>query len=73
VRTRTRGCVWLNNDPGFGESVKKLIKLQLWFKNMYLSKRLKKLIPQLIPLYYHPDAKGGYFEKKAMLEFFDSI
>jgi hypothetical protein len=67
------GCVWLKNDPDFNKSMIKLIKLQQWFKSMYLSKRLNRLIPQLIPLYYHPDAKGGYFDKLKILNYFQEL
>ena len=47
--------------------------LQNWIKRMLQRKKLIKLIPQLIPLYYHPDAKGGYFDKKRLFEFIESI
>jgi hypothetical protein len=66
---QTSGCIWLSNDPDFNESMKKLIRLQKWFKRLYLGKKLRKLIPQLIPLYYHPDAKGGYFDKLEIIKF----
>src|SRR5947199_266313 len=52
-------CKWLKTDIYFNESITKLKIIQSWFKKILLSKRLMKLIPQLIPLYYHPDAKGG--------------
>jgi hypothetical protein len=70
---QTNGCIWLEDDPDFNQSIKKLIILQKWFKKMYLSNRLKKLIPQLIPLYYHPDAKGGYFDKLKILQCFQEF
>jgi hypothetical protein len=70
---RTDGCVWLSNDPQFDESVKKLIKLQRWFKSMHLSRRLEKLIPLIVPIYYHPDAKGGYFDKQQILQYFEQL
>jgi hypothetical protein len=38
-----------------------------------MRKRLSILIPQLIPLYYHPEAKGGYLHKKEMQEFINSL
>jgi uncharacterized paraquat-inducible protein A len=66
---QTNDCIWLSNHPDFNESIKKLIKLQKWFKRLYLGKKLRKLIPQLIPLYYHPDAKGGYFDKLEIVKF----
>ena len=27
----------------------------------------------IMPLYYHPDSKGGYFHKKEMLNFLQNI
>ncbi len=42
-------------------------------KKIIISKRLIKLIPHLIPLYYHPDAKGGFFHKKTILKFIEKI
>ncbi len=43
-------------------------------KKMLIINKLKKIIPfgllrrpQIIPLYYHPEAKGGYLHKKKML------
>lgn len=54
---------WKNNSS----NRKKLITLQRWFKNMLMSRKIIKIIPLLMPLYYHPDSKGGYFHKKEML------
>ena len=47
--------------------------LQKWFKKILFSKRLTKLISQLIPLYYHPEAKGGYIHKRDMLIYIETI
>src|SRR5205823_28890 len=67
-------CKWLNiNNPGFDHNIKKLKRLQKWFKDIILAKRLKKITLQLIPLYYHPLAKGGYLHKRNMLYFVESI
>ena len=52
------GCKWIKKNPGFNQSIIKLKLLQSWFKKLLLSKRLKRLIPKLIPIYYHPEAKG---------------
>jgi hypothetical protein len=68
------GCKWLNiNNPCFEENVKKLIKIQRWARKILLSLRLTNLIPKLMPIYYHPDSKGGYFHKKQMLSFIQGI
>lgn len=55
------------------DQIEKLVKLQKWYRRMMLSRRLTKLIPCLMPIYYHPQAKGGYFEKKYLLDFVDSL
>src|SRR5205823_4143083 len=61
------GCNWLDNNyynPEFHHNIKKLKRLQVWFKSILLGKRLKKIIFEIIPLYYHPLAKGGYLHKR---------
>jgi hypothetical protein len=45
------------------------MKLQIVCKKKLLGRRLEKLIPELMPIYYHPLAKGGYMHKKEMLKF----
>jgi hypothetical protein len=67
------GCVWLSSDPNFEQSMKKLIFLQQWFRRMGLSLRLKKLIPLIVPLYYHPAARGGYLDKLEILKCFQDF
>jgi hypothetical protein len=71
VRYHITGCVWLSIEPNFKRSLEKLIYLQRWVKKRRLRIKLKNLIPRIIPIYYHPDAKGGYFDKKNMLQFFE--
>ncbi len=68
------GCKWIKKGNIYYEdNIRKLIKLQKWYKKILLSNRLNKLIPQLIPLYYNPHAKGGYLHKKKMLQFIENI
>ena len=68
------GCKWLNiGNPEFDPNIEKLKRLQKWFKSIILGKRLKNITLQLIPLYYHPLAKGGYLHKRDMLRFFENI
>ncbi len=67
-------CLWLNiKNKEFETNIKMLKILQQWIKKIILSKRLSELIPLLIPLYYDPEAKGGYFHKKNMLKFIINI
>ena len=68
------GCVWLNrSNLKFDENITKLKILQNWMKRIIMSKRLNRLIPQLMPLYYCPEAKGGYLHKREMQGFIDSL
>lgn len=67
------GCDWLKCSHGFDQKIEKLVVLQKWFKKIYLSKRIIKLIKQLVPIYYHPKAKGGYFHKKSIEDFLTKI
>jgi hypothetical protein len=62
-------CVWLSEHINFQDNVEKLIKIQKWMKRVILRKRLLSLIP----LYYHPLAKGGYFHKQDMEKFINSL
>ena len=68
------GCKWLHiNNFEFDDNIKKLKRLQIWFRGILLGTRLKKIILHIIPLYYHPLAKGGYLHKRNMLYFIESI
>lgn len=69
------GCVWLNHETNkkYNKNLKKLIFLQRWLRKMMIVKKLHRLIPRLMQIYYHPEAKGGYFHKKEMLGFIESI
>ncbi len=68
-------CAWLSHPSNleYDENIGKLKILQRWIKKVVIGKRIKRLIPSLMPLYYHPEAKGGYFHKKRILEFIDSL
>jgi len=67
------GCKWIESNEEYDDAIKKLLILQRWFKNLLQSRRLKKLIQQLVPLYYHPDAKGGYLDKLDIMKFMNGI
>ncbi len=66
-------CKWLKYHINYDENIRKVIVLQQWFKNILYMKKITNIIYQIIPLYYHPDAKGGYFDKKNMLDFFEKV
>ncbi len=67
-------CKWLNiQNKEYQNNIKKLIFLQKWIRRILLSKKIITLIPCIIPLYYHPDAKGGYYHKKKLMQFLINI
>ena len=73
-----QGCQWLTyhnieNSEEYNDKIKKLTYLQNWFKKLILSKRLIKIIPGIMPIYYHPDSKGGYLHKRDMLNFYTNL
>lgn len=60
-------CKWIRGDSEYENNINRLIKLQKWFKKCIFIKRFINIIPKLIPLFYHPDAHGGYIHKRDML------
>ena len=74
-------CKWLDQknvptdmkNPLFKENIQKLIVLQKWFRNLLLSKHLTTMIKKIVPIYYHPDCKGGYLHKREMMSFIEDI
>jgi hypothetical protein len=76
-------CPWINLSHRkfdkehwlrvYQANIRDLETLQRWFRRVRVRKRLLRLIPQLIPLYYHPAAKGWYFHKKEMLQFIQTL
>ena len=75
------GCPWIHSpverinlgNRQYYENIIKLIILQRFFKKIIISKRLLRLIPKLMPLYYNPSAKGGYLHKRNMIKFINNI
>jgi ankyrin repeat protein len=43
-------------------------RIQQFYKRQYTRRKLLRVLKEVIPLYYHPQAKGGYFARKALLE-----
>ncbi len=65
-----KNCPWINyQNPNYQRNIEKIIVLQKWFQGFVRSKKMKQMIKCIVPIYYHPDNKGGYFHKKKMLEF----
>lgn len=48
-------------------------KILNWYKRQKTRKRILKIKNQLIPIYYHPEMKGGYFSKQKIQRMIDSI
>ncbi len=72
-------CVWMKprkthydydyyNDV-YIQRIQKLKVLQKWFRKISMRRKLLNLIPVLMPLYYHPDFKGGYFHQKELFDY----
>jgi len=61
------GCKWLPSDD-YKDNINSLIKCQRIARNYLKRKKLDRLIPHLIEIYYTPGMKGAYFHKKAMEE-----
>jgi hypothetical protein len=63
-----RRCPWLDHADNlqYPVNVARLGFLQTWFRACLLGRQLERLIPMLMPLYYHPDAHGGYVHKRDM-------
>ena len=66
-------CTWIVNNPDFKNNLKKLKKLQGWFKRTLQRKKIKMILKGTIPIYYHPDMKGGYMHKKEMSIFLKDL
>lgn len=69
-----KGCPWINlKNNNYQHNIKKLLKIQKWAKKIILYKRLIKMMPMIIQIYYDPECRGGYFHKKNLIEFIDNI
>jgi hypothetical protein len=64
------GCPWISKGKqGFEERIQKLIVLQRWYRRMMLYRNYLIRIDEIVPIYYHPDCKGGYFAKRRIRDF----
>ena len=55
-------CYWLEQ-----ENIENVITLQKMIRNYYMRKKLIHIRDQLMPIYFHPEMKGGYLHKKSMM------
>jgi hypothetical protein len=62
-------CPWISTNKGFEERIHKLIVLQCWYRKMILYRNYITRINEIVPIYYHPDCKGGYFAKRRIRDF----
>jgi Leucine-rich repeat (LRR) protein len=58
-------CYWLNN-----RNRQLVTKTQKMIRNYFMRKKLVQIRDQLMPIYFHPEMKGGYLHKKSMLDMF---
>ena len=58
-------CMWLDKSNTIP-----VIKLQQWVRRIRRARRLLKIMYELAPIYYAPDAKGGYFAKREIERLF---
>jgi len=71
---RCDGSKWLEHgNILYLHNINKLAILQIWFKKVILRRRILILLKHLIPLYYHPNAHGGYIHKRNMMEYLLNI
>lgn len=64
------GCQWLRPTV---QQIDQLIKLQQWVRKIRLSKQIQSIIGKIIPIYYHPEMKGGYMHKRDMGQFIKGV
>ena len=56
---RCFGCPWLS-----AENLTKLKFLQKCWKRFYIGRKLERLIPKILDIYYSPGCKGYFLAKK---------
>ena len=71
---RVIDCHWSSiqkSESVMSDQIQKLITLQQWFRKQILGRRLTRLIPWIMPLYYHPaelaHQKEGTLKRKQCL------
>jgi hypothetical protein len=57
-----QSCNWLEEN-----NLQKVITSQKMIRNYYMRKKLVHIRDQLMPIYFHPEMKGGYLHKKSMM------
>ena len=60
-----QSCNWLEEN-----NLQKVITSQKMIKNYFMRKKLVHIRDQLMPIYFHPEMKGGYLHKKSMMSDF---
>jgi hypothetical protein len=63
-----RGCKWVSGCDEYDYNIKSLRTCQAIFKRKLTARKLEKLIPAIIEIYYSPRCKGEYLAKRAFLE-----
>ena len=68
-------CPWLDikENKDYKQNIDSLVKCQGIFKRQILARRMLKLAPKLVPIWWHPDCKGGFHRKKKLNSFIDNL
>ena len=65
----------LHNDCPFLDpvNIQHIINAQSMIRRHLKAKKIIRIRNQLIPIYYHPDMKGGYFAKREIMNNFEAL
>jgi hypothetical protein len=67
-------CPWISQkNPDFKNNIQNLITLQEWFKKNILIMKIERMATNIIPIWWDPTCKGGFFHKKSLLEYVDRL
>ena len=68
-------CPWLDvkGNKDYKQNIDSLVRCQRIFKHQILSRRILKLAPKLVPIWWDPECKGGFHHKKRLYGFVYSL
>jgi hypothetical protein len=58
-------CPWLNGSEDFEYNLKKLSMIQAFWKRIVLARKLERLMPEIVAIYYSPGCKGEMLAERA--------
>jgi uncharacterized paraquat-inducible protein A len=63
------GCTWIDHkNADFKQNIETLRTCQAIFRRKLTARKLEKLIPSIIEIYYSPDCKGARIAEKSFLK-----